>query len=51
MTHVMCSPWKITFTLAPLTPLTVFSPIYRIFGFQWTLMSLFSELECKFGEK
>ncbi len=27
MTHAMCGPWKRTFTLAPLTPLIVFSPI------------------------
>ncbi len=26
MTHVMCNPWKRTFTLAPLAPLTVFHP-------------------------
>jgi len=25
MTHVMCTPWKRTFTLAPFTPLTVIS--------------------------
>jgi hypothetical protein len=23
MTRVMCSPWKMTFTLAPMTPLTM----------------------------
>jgi hypothetical protein len=26
MTRVMCNLWKRTFTLAPLTPLIVFSP-------------------------
>jgi len=26
MTRVMCSPWKKTFTLVPLVPLTMFSP-------------------------
>jgi hypothetical protein len=26
MTHVMCNPWKRTFTLAPLALLTVISP-------------------------
>jgi hypothetical protein len=26
MTHVMCSPWKKTFTLMPLALLTMFSP-------------------------
>jgi hypothetical protein len=26
MTHVMCNPWKRTFTLVPLVPLTMFSP-------------------------
>jgi hypothetical protein len=26
MTCVMCSPWKRTFTLAPLVPLTMISP-------------------------
>jgi hypothetical protein len=25
-THVMCSPWKMIFTLVPLAPLTVFQP-------------------------
>ncbi len=44
MTHVMCSPWKITCTLAPLALLIVFSPIYRLCGFQWTLMGVFNEL-------
>jgi hypothetical protein len=29
MTRVMCSPWKRTFTLAPLTPLTMFSSIRK----------------------
>jgi hypothetical protein len=27
MTHVMCSPWKRIFTLTPLVPLTMLSPI------------------------
>jgi hypothetical protein len=26
MTRVMCNPWKRTFTLVPLAPLTMFSP-------------------------
>jgi len=26
MTHVMCNPWKMTFTLMPLDLLPVFSP-------------------------
>jgi hypothetical protein len=26
MTHVMCSPWKRTFTLVHIVPLTMFSP-------------------------
>ncbi len=26
MTHVMCSPWKSSFTLVPLNPFTMFSP-------------------------
>jgi len=26
MTSVMCGPWQITFILAPLAPLTMFSP-------------------------
>jgi hypothetical protein len=26
MTHVMCSPWQMTFTLVPLAHLTMFSP-------------------------
>ncbi len=26
MTHVMCNPWKRTFTFAPLVLLTMFSP-------------------------
>jgi len=30
MTHVMCSAWKMIFTLVPLVPLTVFSPMYPI---------------------
>ncbi len=30
MTHVMCSPWKNTFILAPLAPLIVFSPIFKL---------------------
>jgi hypothetical protein len=27
MTPIMCSPWKRTFTLAPLAPLIVISPL------------------------
>jgi len=30
MTCVMCSPWKRTFTLTPLVPLTIFSPTNKI---------------------
>jgi hypothetical protein len=26
MTRIMCNPWKRTFTLAPLAPLTMISP-------------------------
>jgi hypothetical protein len=32
MTRVMCSPWKRTFTLAPLAPLTMFSPWGHVFA-------------------
>jgi hypothetical protein len=32
MTRVMCSPWKKTFTMAPLAPLIVISPYcYKLF--------------------
>jgi hypothetical protein len=27
MTHFMCNPWKRTFMLVPLTPLTMFLPL------------------------
>jgi hypothetical protein len=27
MTHVMCNPWKRTFTLVPLIPLILISPL------------------------
>jgi hypothetical protein len=30
MTCGMCSPWKMTFTLEPLVPLTVISPLISI---------------------
>jgi len=30
MTSVMCSPWKRIFTLAPLVPLTLISPLHAI---------------------
>ncbi len=30
MKCVMCSPWKMTFILAPLAPLIVFSPIFKL---------------------
>jgi hypothetical protein len=30
MTHVIWSGWKMIFTLAPLAPLTTFSPMYPI---------------------
>jgi hypothetical protein len=29
MTCVMCNPWKRTFTLTPMVPLTMFSPTVR----------------------
>jgi hypothetical protein len=34
MTHVMCNPWKRTFTLVPLIPLTMFSPMNDIQCYQ-----------------
>ncbi len=48
MTHVMCNPWKTTFTLAPLALLTVISPmcdniesiencLFFVFWFIWLL--------------
>jgi hypothetical protein len=30
MTHVMCNPWKMTFTLVPMAPLTMISFAYDI---------------------
>jgi hypothetical protein len=34
MTHVMFNPWKRTFTLVPLIPLTMFSPMNDIQCYQ-----------------
>jgi hypothetical protein len=51
MTHVMCNPWKRTFTLVPLAPLTVISPMmnsiqinlhaisFKCFHSKWNLIS------------
>jgi len=43
MTCVMCSPWKLTFTLAPLAPLTVisFALFYSKYVFRSFAMSFF----------
>jgi hypothetical protein len=35
MTCVMCNPWKKTFTLVPLAPLTVISPNYLSLELQY----------------
>jgi len=48
MSNVMCSPWKRTFTLAPLTPLTMFSSSWICYWFFFVDKSLFNFVELHF---
>ncbi len=42
MTCIMWCPWKMIFTLAPLVPFTMISPIYDRYHYQHTIL-----IDCK----